>query len=469
MVQRTYPWDTFSVVLVFCVVVVFCSAHGKNSKRTHPLRILPGTEYECFAIMRGTESGFVLLFSEQKNVWLGKRNYYFGGDVCFVFHLPVVPVRRLMKYFLICGEHSSDLYGARVMQYLKEMDSQAEFMFTGGPEMEKTAGRASLIPLENMNFMGFWEVIKNLSSIRRHFSMVKKSVLRYKPDAILLLDYPGFNLQMAKWLQRNYQKPYYFISPTVWAWKANRAYIIRDCCKMLFCILPFEENVYRELNVFNVRYVGHPMAFELNASKGHKNNSDVSSLKRPFVLLMPGSRIQEVKRHLPVMLSVAEKITHVDYIIAAIKGIPESMYEIAKKKGIEISYEPAVSLMKKATAGLIKSGTSSLQAMLSQLPHAVCYKAHPLSYFIARTLVKVSFISLVNLIPGKEIVKEFIQQNFHSRNLEKELKKLLYDKPYRNTMLSHFAEIKKHLLPYSQHPCYLVAEQIYRDLNKNEV
>lgn len=366
-----------------------------------------------------------------------------------------------MKYFIVCGEHSGDHYGARLMDFLKQKDPLAEFEFTGGEKMEQIAGKKSLIPLSNMNFMGFAEVIKNISHVFENFRTVKKQILSFKPDRLVLIDYPGFNLRIAKWYHlKTGRKAHYFISPTVWAWKPKRAFQIQKHCEKLYCILPFEKKFYENLGISNVEFVGHPMVEEIREFK--KNYPPVISENenKSKVLLMPGSRVQEVKKHLPLMIALTKKFPDVFFLLSAMKNIPFEYYKSAASAGIKLHYENSLNLMNVAKAAVIKSGTSSLQATLMKLPHMVVYKSNPISIFIAKKLVKLKYISLVNIIPDKKIVREFIQDDLNIHNLEMELRKMLSDVNYTQRMKEDFEKIANSLNPFDMHPCEKVANDL---------
>ncbi|MCX8080910.1 MAG: lipid-A-disaccharide synthase [Bacteroidia bacterium] len=373
-----------------------------------------------------------------------------------------------MKFFILCGEHSADIYGAKIISFLKQKAPSAEFLFTGGPLMEKAAEKKSLIPIGKMNFMGFWEVLKNIHIVLRNFSIVKKHILDFKPDVLLLVDYPGFNLKMARWYYRKTgRKAHYFISPTVWAWKPDRAFYIQRYCQKLYCILPFEKPFYENMGIHNVEYVGHPMAYEIEEFKKQSGSRppEISGQLRKNVLLMPGSRLQEVKKHLPLMVKTALKFKDVNFVVSGMKNIPDAYYDVARRAGITVSMEDSLMLMKSADAAIIKSGTSSVQASLMGLPHMVAYRAGNLSYLIAKKLVKLQYISLINIIPDKKIVQEFIQHDFNLDNLEKELRQLLNSDDYYQNMKKEFKNVVKMLRPTDNHPCQIIADDLLNALN----
>lgn len=370
-----------------------------------------------------------------------------------------------MKYFIVCGEHSGDHYGARLMAFLKQKDPSAEFEFTGGEKMEQMAGKKSLIPLSNMNFMGFAEVLKNIFYVYENFRTVKKQILNWNPDRLILIDYPGFNLRIAKWYHlKTGRKAHYFISPTVWAWKPKRAFYIQKYCEKLYCILPFEKKFYENMGISNVEFVGHPMVEEIREFNKNYRAVISENENKSKVLLMPGSRVQEVKKHLPLMIELTKKFPDVSFLLSAMKNIPFKYYKAAASAGIKLHYENALNLMSVADMAVIKSGTSSLQATLMKLPHMVVYKSNPISVFIAKKLVKLKYISLVNIIPDKKIVQEYIQDDFNIYNLELELRKMLDDVHYIQNMKEYFERVTRALNPFEMHPCEKAADCIINNV-----
>jgi lipid-A-disaccharide synthase len=354
-----------------------------------------------------------------------------------------------MRYYFIAGEASGDLHGSNTMKEIIQLDPTAEFAFTGGDLMEKTSGKAAGIHIRQMAFMGFVDVLKNIFTIRRNFKTVKKEILKFKPDLLVLVDYPGFNLRMAKWAAEQGIKVDYYISPTVWAWKEGRVEIIKKYTNNMFVILPFEEAFYAKHH-HKVHFIGHPLIDAIEQQrplfKTREQFIAQNNLSgKPIIAVLPGSRAQEIERMLQIMMDVTPGFKEYEFVIAGSANLPASHYEPLAKLGIKAVFNQTYELMSYAEAGIIKSGTSTLESALLKLPQVVCYKAGALSFAIGKQLVKISYISLVNLIMDKPVVKELVQNDLTSENISKELKKLLHDKEYRSNMLSQYDELVKHL------------------------
>jgi lipid-A-disaccharide synthase len=335
------------------------------------------------------------------------------------------------------------------MKELMKLDTNAEFSFLGGGLMEQVANRKPTIHIEKMAFMGFIDVLKNISKIKANFKIVKEDILNYKPDVVILVDYPGFNLRMAKWAKEKGFKVFFYISPTVWAWKENRVEIIRKYVDKLFVILPFEEEFYKKHN-YKVEFVGHPLMDSIEQKKKTLlskeefiNRNKLSN--KPLIAILPGSRKQEIDRMFRIMLEIKDEFTNYEFVIGGSSNIPKEMYSPAIEKGIKVVFDQTYELMLYAEAGVIKSGTSTLESALFELPEVVCYKGGQLSFMIAKQLVDVKYISLVNLIMDKPIVKELIQSEMTAKNISAELKELLYNKPYREEMIRNYKELKTQL------------------------
>lgn len=351
-----------------------------------------------------------------------------------------------MRYYIIAGEPSGDLHGANCMSELLKKDPAAEFRFTGGDRMERVAGRNADIHIREMAFMGFVDVLKHIGKIRRNFKVVKKQILEFRPHLILLIDYPGFNLRMAEWATKKGIRADYYISPTVWAWKEGRVEKIRRFTHKLFVILPFEEPFYAK-HRHKVYFVGHPLMDELDRKKGELMScSEFRSRNRlgeqPLVAVLPGSREQEITRMLDLMLEVAPQFPAWRFVVAASGSLPARFFDRAKNKGISVVNDQTYELMRCSEAGIIKSGTSTLESALFNLPQVVCYKGGALSFAIAKRIVNVKFISLVNLIMGREVVKELIQTDMTERNIGEELTKLLTDAGYRRAIQDEYEAMR---------------------------
>lgn len=354
-----------------------------------------------------------------------------------------------MKYYLIAGEASGDMHAANCMSELIKRDPSAQFAFTGGDQMEAVSGKKACIHIKQMAFMGFAEVLMNIGAIRRNFATVKKDILEFKPDVLLLIDYPGFNLRMAKWATERGIKTDYYISPTVWAWKENRVEKVRKYTHKMFVILPFEEAFYNKLGI-KVHFVGHPLidAIEkklpaLTSKEQFISENGLSG--KPLVAVLPGSRVQEIERMLEMMTSVFPMFPDYEFVIAGSNTLDERYYEELKKRNIKVVFNQTYELMRYAVAGVIKSGTSTLESALMKLPQVVCYRTGAISYAIGKKLIKLKFISLPNLILDKPVVKELIQDDFTAANIAKELNKLLNDTSYRLDMLSDYESVRSKL------------------------
>lgn len=354
-----------------------------------------------------------------------------------------------MKYYFIAGEASGDLHAVNCMRELLKLDVKAEFAFTGGDMMEELTGKKASVHIKDMAFMGFVDVLKNIGTIKKNFAKVKEDILRFKPDLLVLVDYPGFNLRMAKWAFEQGIKTDYYISPTVWAWKENRVEILKKYTNKLFVILPFEEAFYQKYN-HKVYFVGHPLIDAIEQKrpmfigKDHFISSNELSQK-PIIAVLPGSRVQEIERMLKIMLDVTTKFKDYQFVVAGANNLPKEQYEPLKKYNIKVVFNQTYELMNYADAGIIKSGTSTLESALMNLPQVVCYKGGGLSFKIAKLLVNVKYISLPNLIMNKPIIKELVQDELTSENISAELEKLLHDKNYRAYILNEYKLLTEHL------------------------
>lgn len=328
-----------------------------------------------------------------------------------------------MKYYIIAGEASGDLHGSNLIKELIKRDNTAVIRCWGGDKME--AASATVIKhYRDLAFMGFTEVIKNLPTIFKNIAFCKKDIESFEPDVIILIDYPGFNMRIAKWAHLQKKKVVYYISPQIWAWKENRVHAIkRDVDKMLV-ILPFETDFYKKFTV-SVEYVGHPLVEVI--SDFNNNNQNIK--KENIVALLPGSRKQEILIKLPIMLQVANYFPSYKFIVAKAPGLDDGFYEnlLAPYENVAAVANQTYELLAKAKAALVTSGTATLETALFKVPEIICYKGGRISYEIAKRLIKIKYIGLVNLIMNKEVVKELIQDDLNVENLCSELKKLLTD------------------------------------------
>jgi lipid-A-disaccharide synthase len=354
-----------------------------------------------------------------------------------------------MRYYIIAGEQSGDLHAGNCMREVLRLDPAAEFAFTGGDLMESVSGRSADIHIKQMAFMGFVDVLKNIFTIRRNFKIVKEKILAFKPDLLLLVDYPGFNLRMAKWASDRRIRVDYYISPTVWAWKEGRVEQIKKFTHKLFVILPFEEAFYKK-HSHAVYFVGHPLIDAIEQQRPafrprEKFISDNGLSQKPLIAVLPGSRVQEIERMLGIMTAVVPKFAGYQFVVAGSPHLAMSHYEPLKKLNVGLIFNQTYELMNYAVAGIIKSGTSTLESALFELPQVVCYKGGSLSFAIGKRLVNVKYISLVNLIMDRPVVKELIQEDLTVENITDELRRLLNDKGYRENIIHQYRELKQML------------------------
>ena len=347
-----------------------------------------------------------------------------------------------MRIYIIAGEASGDLHGSHLALSLKSKQPDIQLRGWGG-DLMKNAGVELSKHYRELAFMGFVEVLMNLRTILKNFKIVQNDILAFKPDALLLIDYPGFNLRMAKWAKKYGIPVYYYISPTVWAWKENRIEIIRKYVRKLFVILPFEQEFYAKRGV-EVSYVGHPLLDAIQQLSEPK--TEIQELCRPHkkecIVLLPGSRKQEIKAMLPTMLKMKSRFPDYEFVVAGAPGLDISFYEqFTQHEPTPVIFGATYDLMRIARAGLVTSGTATLEAGLFKLPQVVCYVANPISFFIAKKLVSIRFISLINLILNREAVTELIQKEFREDRLFQELNMLLHNENRIQKMNDDYQEL----------------------------
>lgn len=371
-----------------------------------------------------------------------------------------------MKYYIIAGEASGDLHGSNLMKALKEEDSNADFRIWGGDLMEAVGG--TLIKhYRDLAFMGFIEVVKNLNTILNNFKICKSDVIKYQPDVLILIDYPGFNLRIAKWAKQQGIKVFYYISPQIWAWNSRRVHAIKKNIDKMFVILPFEKDFYKKYDC-DVEFVGHPLLDVVDKREVNPNFRSENNLsEKPIIALLPGSRKQEITRMLNGMLSVIDDFPNYQFVIA---GAPSISFDFYKKtiqhidnQEIKIIQNQTYELLQHSVAALVTSGTATLETALFDVPQVVCYNGSPISYQIAKRLINVKYISLVNLIVDHEIVKELIQADFNSTNLKTELAKLL-DTQKVQPVLDGYLLLKEKL--GNSGASKKAATKMYKELNK---
>ena len=348
-----------------------------------------------------------------------------------------------MKYYLIAGEASGDLHGANLMKAILRNDPLAVFRFWGGDKMQAVGG--TLVKhYRDLAFMGFAEVLLNIRTIRKNMIFCKKEIISFTPDIVVLIDYPGFNLRIAKFARKKGMKVAFYISPTIWAWKQSRVYIVKKYVDRMMVILPFEKDFYAKFD-YRADFVGHPLLDELAEEKRIPRDKFLKQNKldeRPIVAVLPGSRVQEIKKILPKMLTVKVRFSAYQFVVAGVKSVPEATYA---QQDVAVVFNQTHALLSHAKAALVASGTATLETALFGVPQVVCYETSPASYFIARLLVHIKFISLVNLILDREVVKELIQNEFSEKNLMTGLHDLLKDNERRKQIAADYALLRTKL------------------------
>ena len=352
-----------------------------------------------------------------------------------------------MKYYLIAGEASGDLHGANLMRALQHIDPEAEFRFWGGDRMEAVGGKL-IKHYRDLAFMGFWEVVTNLRTILRNIDFCKRDITQFQPDALIFIDYPGFNMRIAKWAKEIGIPTHYYISPQIWAWKENRIKAIKRDVDAMYVILPFEKDFYEGKHQYPVHFVGHPLLDAIAARKEvseevfkRENGLD----ERPIIALLPGSRKQEIAKMLSVMLSVVGSYHQYQFVIA---GAPSQEYDFykqfIKEENVHFVTGKTYDLLSHAHAALVTSGTATLETALFNVPEVVCYRGNWISYQIAKRVISLKYISLVNLIMDAPIVTELIQGELNTKNLKTELEKLL-NPEHRSQLLKDYKILREKL------------------------
>ncbi len=343
-----------------------------------------------------------------------------------------------MKYYIIAGEASGDLHGGNLIRSLKAVDPQAQVRCWGGDHM-RSAGGILVRHIRDLAFMGFWEVITHLPTILKNLALCRRDITAFDPDVLIFIDYPGFNLRIASWAKKQHFKTVYYISPQVWAWKESRVEAIKRNIDEMIVILPFEKEFYARWN-YPVHYVGHPLTTVMEDAQ-KKPLPPLAS--RPIIALLPGSRHQEIQRKLPIMLQVVESFPDYQFVVAQAPGLPSRFYDqMIGDHPVMLLEGQTHALLQQAHAALVTSGTATLETALSGVPQVVCYLGNPLSYWLAKRLIKVPYISLVNLIMEKEVVRELIQKDLNPERLKKELRRIL-EGSVRNQILQDYTKLKE--------------------------
>jgi len=353
-----------------------------------------------------------------------------------------------MKYYIIAGEASGDLHGSNLIKSLKKEDSNAEIRCWGGDLMEQ-AGGTLVKHYKSMAFMGFIEVLTNISKISKNLKFCKTDIASFNPDVLIFIDYSGFNLRIAKWAKENNYRTNYYISPQIWASREGRIKKIKRDIDAMHVILPFEKDFYEKKHNYPVHFVGHPLldAIAQNPMPNDKVFREENKLdpEKPIIALLPGSRKQEVNRMLSVMLSVTKLFPKYQFVIAGAPSLEFDFYKpFLNNPQVGFANNKTYDLLALSTGALVTSGTATLETALFKVPQVVCYKAHWLSYAIAKRIITLKYISLVNLIMDKEIVKELIQSDLNTKNLSLELTNILSEEK-RNSLFEAYYELEKKL------------------------
>lgn len=352
-----------------------------------------------------------------------------------------------MKYYIIAGEASGDMYAAAMMRDLKKLDPGAGFRFWGGDKMAEQAGHLPVKHYRDLAFMGFLEVLLNAGRIFQNFALCKKDMIEYNPDVLILVDYPGFNLRISKFAGRRGMKVFYYIAPTLWAWNEGRIKIIRKYVNRLFVILPFEKEYYKKFN-YEVDFVGYPLLDTIEKELLNKDSfADFAKRNnlphKPVIAVLPGSRKQEISKILPVMLSVAGDFPGYRFVVAGVTAQSEKLYRkyLADRPDVSIIFDQTYGLLKHASAALVKSGTSTMETALFNVPQVICYRTSSGTYFLARLFARVKYIGMVNLMMDKTVATELIQDRLNYDNLKTELGNLL-DENNKKRIFEDYAKLK---------------------------
>jgi lipid-A-disaccharide synthase len=350
-----------------------------------------------------------------------------------------------MKYYLIAGERSGDTHAAHLLRELKSEDPAADFRYWGGDLMEAEGGHL-VRHYRELAVMGFWETATSLLKFRRYLKECQADILAYKPEVLILVDYGGFNLRMAAWAKAHGITVFYYISPKIWAWNQGRVEKIKALVDRMFVILPFEPEFYQRFD-YKVDYIGNPTADEVAEFRPAPEFMAQHGLDpgRKIIAVLPGSRKQEIEEMLHEMLAVLPAFQDYQFVVAGVTNLDRAYYAHFERNGIKIVFNQAYDLLSRASAALVTSGTATLETALFGVPQVVCYRTSGLTYMIGKAVIKVPYISLVNLIVGHTVVEEYIQGNFTARNLLDELKRLLTDEAYIAKQKAGYAELREKL------------------------
>lgn len=351
-----------------------------------------------------------------------------------------------MKYYLIAGEASGDMYGAALMKHIKENDTSAEFRFWGGDAMA-TEGGTLVRHYKNHDFMGIVEVVKHLPTILSNISFCKKDITDYRPDAVIYIDFPGFNLKIVKHVKTLGIKSFYYISPTVWAWKEGRVKPFKKYVDHLFCIFPFEQSFYKTRHNHHVEYVGHPLLDMIQQNLKPTTQiefceqNNLSSKK--IIAILPGSRTSEIRENLRTMQEIIPQFPDFQFVIAGMSHFDEMFYkQYITHNNVSIVFGKTQQLLQIAEAAVVVCGTASLEAALIGCPEVIVFKTNPITFYFGKMIVKLNYLGLPNIIMDKEITPELLQNKMTSGNIATSLQKILFDTEYRNTILDNYKALR---------------------------
>ena len=369
-----------------------------------------------------------------------------------------------MKYYIVAGEASGDLHGYGLIQSIKKYDSDSEIRAWGG-ELINGLGVKLDKHINELAFMGFVEVLANIRTIKANFSHCKKNILDFNPDVLILIDYPGFNLRMAKWAKKQNIRVFYFISPTIWAWHTSRVYTVKDCVERMYTILPFEKEFYKKFDV-DVEYYGNPLLNKINNFERPNQivfREENKLGDKDIIALLAGSRNQEIKNILPVMCEIVKEFPEYEFVLAGTSTVDRKLYEnIIEGTDIRILYGKTYEILSVSRAAIVTSGTATLETALFGVPQVVCYKGNKLSVAIARLVAKVKYISLVNLILDKALLKELIQKDCNSKALASELQNILPGGDKHTEILKGYEKLHEILGNYDTYES--IAKDMYERL-----
>ncbi|WP_373520784.1 lipid-A-disaccharide synthase [Aquiflexum sp.] len=349
-----------------------------------------------------------------------------------------------MRYYIISGERSGDLHASNLIRAIKGLDSDASFRGMGG-DFSSAEGQKLRVHYEEVALMGFIEVALGFRKVLKFLRIVKEDIIANRPDVLILVDYGGFNMKIAEFAKKHSIPVHYYIPPKVWAWNQKRAMKIKAFTDQVYCILPFEPAFFEKFGI-KVHYVGNPLLDEIAKFEPHPFFHQKNELSySPIIALLPGSRKQEIQNMMRVMLEVVRNFPQAQFVIAGVSNLSSTLYEPAIKAGIKVIFDQTYDLLHHANAAIVTSGTATLETALFRVPQVVVYKTSFVSYAIAKRLIKVSFISLVNLIAEREVVAELIQGEFNVQRLSLELNKILADIYHKAAILDGYTEIKEKL------------------------